>query len=67
VVEWKKMREFGTVYDLDENSSRPATAEELGFYEAGIIPHIDEVLRAEDPEALWVLKAEECKEAYGNR
>jgi hypothetical protein len=56
VDEWEKSRKFGAVYDLGENSSRPATPEEVAFYEAGLIPHIDDVLRAEDPEALWATK-----------
>lgn len=67
IDEWKEMREFGAVYDLDENSSRPATLEEVAYYEAGLIPHIDDVLIAEEPDELWAIKAAQgVKEACVN-
>lgn len=65
IDEWEGMREFGAVYDLNNNSSRPATPEEMAYYEAELIPHIDKVLRAEEPEAPWVIKAEQ-KEVHDN-
>ena len=60
--DWDLCSERGAVYDLSIDSSRPATPEDVAYFEAGLIPHIDKALMAEEPEALWVAK----KEVYGN-